>query len=302
MGLTQGQPQAPSAHRAPPFPGRGTNARRPQDVAAWGHAAGRTRPTQESLDNSLLHSKGLPGGLPRPPITTCREPWPHSIVPWAEAHPRCTDSAGSPRLGPAVHGAAGRVVQPGDRASPVRQTENRTSAARAGLPRVSGCRGASPPRGGGLCGCSPAWRGRPAPIPTHWAPPPRAAWAHPCPAPPESPASSFPLEARNRLAGPPLGVLMCEPLTAASLAVMPTGCAGSPAQSQLLTQPPTGALPCASVRPRLPPLGCQPGQGEGRQSPGSRASTGPGLAEPRTRTSFSSVLTNIKPCHQDADR
>lgn len=103
----------------------------------------------------------------------------------------------------------------------------------------------------------------PSPHPYPPGPPTQSCLGTPLPCP----ACSFPLGARNRLAGPPLGGLTCEPLTAASLAVMPTGWAGSPAQSQLLTQPPIGALPCASLRPRLPPLGCQPGQGEGRQRP-----------------------------------
>lgn len=67
MGLTRGQPRVPSAHRAPPFPGRGTNARSPQDVAAWGQPRSPWR-TVCSVPKGFLE------GFPGPPSPRAMNP------------------------------------------------------------------------------------------------------------------------------------------------------------------------------------------------------------------------------------
>lgn len=123
-----GVPESSAAHAASPRTGRVQSCEEhpgrawPPGHRGWGRASGSPWRAEH-----LLSSQGAPGGPSETPAAECMGPGPHGALPLAEAHPRALTQTAAPGWYPSCG-----PLQTGDRASPVRKTENETSACWSG--------------------------------------------------------------------------------------------------------------------------------------------------------------------------
>ena len=117
-------PRLPSAHGAPPFHGCWHECSKPPGCGCPGphgrQGQGRAKPGVPGEQGVFSVSEGFTEGSPRAPPPRAVSPGHTASSPW------------QPQAASHVGGPAGRAVQTGDGASPVRQTENRTSACQSG--------------------------------------------------------------------------------------------------------------------------------------------------------------------------